>query len=56
LLDEGGRTLEGRLRLGGKGGPWRPHAEQERGKGEGSVPKPPPPRRREGLRGGDILL
>src|SRR4030095_12185754 len=37
LLDEGGRTLEGRLRLGGKGGPGRPTrrtgARQGRGLG-----------------------
>jgi len=56
LLDEGGRALEGRVRLGGKGGPWRPYTDEERGKEKSSVPAPSPPRRLESLRGGDILL
>ena len=55
LLDEGGRALEGRLRLGGEGGRWGPHAEQEHGQEKDSVPAPPS-RRPDGLREGDILL
>jgi hypothetical protein len=56
LLDEGGRTLEGGLRLGREGDSRRPDAEQEDGQGKDSVPASPPPRRLEGLRGEDILF
>ena len=41
FLDQGGRPLEGRLRLGAESGDRRQYAAQEHGKRKGGAPPPP---------------